>query len=146
MDPDILNRPASIRTQMTQVIKDFSQYLVHQKKIGNTFSSLSKESQVLMQNWGIKKSARDFFFEGPHHAKIFIVDSDVHFFKGEEGELLIKILKAMNLSSDSVFICNAGDLESIHDKIKTISPEIIITLGAKASQSFLQIDLPLNKN
>ena len=149
MDSYISNEPGSIKTQMIQVIKDFSQYLLYQKKTGNTFLSLSEKSEALINNWGnnwgTQSLAQNFFFEGPPNAAIFIIDSETGFFKGESGQLLVKILSAMKLSSDCVFICNAEDLELVHEKIKTISPEIIITLGTKAGQSLLQIKLPLEQ-
>ena len=145
MDSDISNEPGSIKTQMIQVIKDFSQYLLYQKKTGNTFLSLSEKSETRINNWETKSLSQIFFFEGPENAAIFIIDSETGFFKGESGQLLVKILSAMKLSSDSVFICNAEDLELVHEKIKTISPEIIITLGTKAGQSLLQIKLPLEQ-
>ena len=145
MDSDILTDPGSIKIKMIQVIKDFSQYLLFQKKTGNTFLNLSEESETLINNWGTKSPSMNFFFEGPENATIFIIDSDTGFFKGKSGELLTKILKAMNLSPDSVFICNADDLGLVHEKIKTICPEIIITLGTKAGQSLLQIKSPLEQ-
>ncbi len=145
MDSDISNEPGSVRIQMIQVIKYFSQYLVHQKQIGNTFLTVSEESKILINNWGVKNPSQNFFFEGPHTADIFIIDSETGSFKGKSGNLLIKILKAMNLSSDGVFICNAEDLKLVHEKIKIISPEMIITLGTKAGQSLLQIKLPLEQ-
>ena len=145
MDSDILTEPGSIKIKMIQVIKDFSQYLLFQKKTGNTFLNLSEESETLINNWGTKSPSMNFFFEGPENATIFIIDSDTGFFKGKSGELLTKILKAMNLSPDSVFICNADDLGLVHEKIKTICPEIIITLGTKAGQSLLQIKSPLEQ-
>ncbi len=49
----------------------------------------------------------------------------------------------MNLSSDSVFICNTGDFRSVYKKIKVVSPKVIITLGTKAAQSLLNIRQPL---
>ena len=145
MDSDILTDPGSIKIKMTQVIKDFSQYLLFQKKTGNTFLNLSEESETLINNWGTQSPSMNFFFEGPENATIFIIDSDTGFFKGKSGELLTKILKAMNLSPDSVFICNADDLGLVHEKIKIICPEIIITLGTKAGQSLLQIKSPLEQ-
>ena len=145
MDSDISNDQSSIKNNIVQVIKDFSQYLLYQKQTGNIFLKLSEESEALINNWGIKSPARQFFFKGPENAAIFIIDSETHFFKGEGGALLIKILKAMKLSSDSIFICNAGDLESLHEKIKTIFPEIIITLGTKAGQALLQTKRPLEQ-
>jgi len=145
MDSDISNDQDSIRIQMLRVIKDFSQYLVHQKQIGNTFLTFSKESKIRINNWGIKTPSQNFFFEGPQNAAIFIIDSEPGFFKGKSGKLLIKILSAMKLSPDNVFICNAEDLKSLDEKIKTISPKIIITLGTKAGQTLLRINLPLEQ-
>ena len=145
MDSDILTDSGSIKIKMIQVIKDFSQYLLYQKQTGNTFLNFSEESETLINNWGTKSPSMNFFFEGPENAAIFIIDSGTGFFKGKSGELLTKILKAMNLSPDSVFICNADDLELVHEKIKTICPEIIITLGTKAGQSLLQIKSPLEQ-
>jgi len=149
MDSNISSELGSTKIKIIQVIKDFSQYLVHQKQIGNTFLTLSEESEARINNWGnnwgTKSSSQNFFFEGPQNATIFIIDSDTGFFKGESGQLLIKILSAMKLASDCVFICNADDLELVHEKIKTISPKIIITLGTKAGQALLQIKLPLEQ-
>jgi len=145
MASDILNDPGSIKAELIQVIKDFSQYLSYQKQTGNTAFALSEKSSALINTWGDRKQGRDFFFEGPENASIFILDSEPHFFKGKSGELLVKILTAMNLSPDAVFICHAGDLGSVHAKIKHISPDIIITLGTKAGQSLLQIDRPLEQ-
>ncbi len=146
MDSDISSDSDSIKKQISSVIKNFSQYLLYQKQTGNTFLDLSKESNTLINNWGAQKSpAQKFFFQGPENATIFIIDSEAHFFTGESGALLIKILKAMKLSSDSIFICNSDDLKSVHEKIKTICPEMIITLGAKAGKSLLKIERPLEE-
>jgi len=51
----------------------------------------------------------------------------------------------MHVTPDDVFICNTGDDRSIHKKIKTASPKVIITLGTKASQSLLKIRQPLEQ-
>ena len=59
--------------------------------------------------------------------------------------MLIKILAAMKLTTDSVFICNADNPESVNAKIKIILPKVIITLGEKAGQSLLKIQQPLEK-
>ncbi|MBT3387052.1 MAG: uracil-DNA glycosylase [Desulfobacula sp.] len=145
MDSDSLTDPGLIKAQITRVIKDFSQYLFNQKQIGNTFFDLSEESNTLINNWGTKSPSQNFFFQGHENASVFIIDSETQFFRGESGKLLIKILKAMKLSSDSIFICNADDLKSVHEKINVISPKIIITLGTKAGQSLLKIKSPLEQ-
>lgn len=139
MSADILNDADSIKTQFVRVVKDFSQYLSFQHRTGNTFLNLSEKSSNLIENWGQNREISDpFLHQGPENADLFIIDSESAFFKGESGELLIKILKAMKLSAESVFICNiVNDLKYVHAKIETISPKVIITLGTKAGQSFL---------
>jgi uracil-DNA glycosylase len=147
MDTDVQNGDISVKTEFIQAIKDFSQYLSGQKKSGHTFLKISKDSEVQINNWGEgpgKDLGKDlgkkihlqqpFFFQGSENADIFIIDSGVDFFKGKSGELLIKILAAMKLTTDCVFICNAGDMRSVHVKIQTVSPKVIIALGTKAGQ------------
>ena len=114
--------------------------------MGNTSLCISKESKAIINKWGKTETATPlFFFEGPETAALFIIDSGTDFYRGKSGELLKKILKAMNVSSDDVFICSTGDDRSIHKKIKTVSPKMIITLGTKASQSLLKIRQPLEQ-
>ncbi len=55
----------------------------------------------------------------------------------ESGKLLEKILNAMNLSLDSVFICTVTDKKTLKKTIKSISPKVVITLGTKACHSIL---------
>ncbi|WP_300460926.1 uracil-DNA glycosylase [Desulfobacula sp.] len=136
----------SIKTDLISVINDFSLYLSAQRKMGNTSLGISKPSEALINNWGMKSQPQTpFFFEGPENASIFILDSGTRFFKGPGGELLIKILAAMTLSSDAVFICNAGDAIAVHQKIDIISPKVIITLGTQAGQFLLKNRQPLEQ-
>lgn len=125
-------------TRLQGIVHDFSQYLSFQKKHSHPCLSLSKEALQLVENWGERKqTVPDFRFSGPENAKVFIVDSTTLFFKGESGELLVKILAAMKLTPSEVFICNAADLQQIHDKITAVSPRVIITLGEKAGRLLL---------
>ena len=144
----------SVQNEFAQVIKDFSQCLFSQKQNGSSFLEISKESASIINNWGnsyensCKNSGQipePFYFQGSDKANIFILDSTINFFKGKSGELLIKILGAMNLSTDSVFICNAVDLKTINKKIKTVSPKVIITIGTKAGQFLLKNRDPLEQ-
>jgi len=141
MDAGGQNESLLVKNEFIHVIKDFSQYLFQQKQTGNPFFEISEKSEAKIDNWGNKR----FFFQGPENAKVFILDSSTDFFKEKSGELLIKILAAMKLTTDSVFICNADNQELVNKKIKTISPEVIITLGEKAGQSLLKIQQPLKK-
>jgi len=155
MDADVQNGSGLAKTQFpqltqfvqfTEIVKDFSQYLCQQKKSGNTFLEISEESQSLINKWEtIGETKELFFFQGNEKSDIFILDSGTDFFNGKSGELLVKILAAMKLTIDSVFICNAGNLNSVNEKIKTVSPKVIITLGTKAGQALLEIRQPLDK-
>ncbi|MDA3918367.1 MAG: hypothetical protein PF690_15525 [Deltaproteobacteria bacterium] len=150
MDAGVQNESLLVKKEFINVLKDFSQYLLQQKQRGNNFFEISKKSETKVNNWGLNWGSRDvaqenFFFQGPENAKVFILDSSTGFFKDKSGELLIKILAAMKLATDSVFICNADNSESVNTKIKTILPKVIITLGEKAGQSLLKIQQPLEK-
>ena len=150
MDAGVQNESLLVKNEFIHVLKDFSQYLLQQKQTGNIFFKISKESKIKINNWGndwgtIDGTKEHFIFQGSENARVFILDSSTGFFKDKSGKLLIKILAAMKLTTDSVFICNAGDLESVNAKIKIISPKVIITLGEKAGQSLLKIQQPLEK-
>jgi len=150
MDAGVQNESLLVKKEFFHVLKDFSQYLLQQKQRGNNFFEISKKSETKVNNWGRNWGSRDraqenFFFQGPENAKVFILDSNTGFFKDKSGELLIKILAAMKLTTDSVFICNADNPESVNAKIKIILPKVIITLGEKAGQSLLKIQQPLEK-
>ncbi len=100
----------------------------------------------MIHNWGASlqstqvQSKSSFNFQGSEKAEVFIIDSQGSFFKNGSGELLAKILKAMNLSPESVFICNAVNIQSINDMLLKISPKIIITLGTKATELLSNIN------
>ena len=146
MNSDVQKGPDSVKIQFSRVIKDFSQYLSFQKNHGNRFFAISKESESLMEKWGeTSQSQEPFFFQGSENADIFIIDSGTAFFKGKSGELLSKIIAAMKLTTDCVFICNAGDVKAVDEKIKIVAPRVIITLGSKAVQLLLDIKQPLEK-
>ncbi|MCP4672055.1 MAG: hypothetical protein GY857_12195 [Desulfobacula sp.] len=146
MHSDVQKGSDSVKIQFSQVIQDFCQYLAFQKKNRNTSIAISKKSEALMENWGkINQTPELFFFQGSENADIFIIDSGTDFFQGKSGELLSKILAAMKLTTDSVFICNAGNLKAVNEKIKIVTPRVIITLGTRAGQFLLNIKQPLEK-
>jgi len=143
---DAQNGPDSVKTHFFQIIKDFSQYLLVQKKEEVLFK-ISKESESLMEKWGETNHEQEPFFssQGSENADVFILDSGTDFFKGTSGELLVKIITAMKLTTAAVFICNSGNQKAVNEKIKKVSPRVIITLGTKAGQSLLAIKQPLKK-
>ncbi|MCK5826083.1 MAG: uracil-DNA glycosylase [Desulfuromusa sp.] len=110
------------------------------------------------------------FGGGNPHAQVVLVgeapgrEEDIQGvpFVGEAGQLLEKILLAMNLSREVVYICNVikcrppGNRDPHHDEISAcepflkqqlalIKPEIIITLGRFAAQTLLKTSIPIGK-
>lgn len=83
-------------------------------------------------------------------------------FVGRAGQLLTNIIVAMGLKREDVFIANIvkcrppnnrvpmlDEVEACYPflqrQIETIGPEIIVTLGASASQALLQVTIPITK-
>ncbi len=150
-------KPETIKLGFKQIVQDFSHYLTIQKKNSNTGFSISNDSKKNMEFWGSNKFCDPFVFEGSPSAKIYIIDSQGdpghanyqghagQYFKSDGGQLLKKILHAINLTPDQVFICNAVNLEHIQKKTKANSPKVIITLGQTAAQLLLGSDSSLEK-
>ncbi len=137
------NTIQSVSLEFIRTIQDFSQYLSHQKRLGNTNFTLSKQGLERLNALGKQRKKQiGFSCQGPENAALFFVDSEGSFFKGEAGGLLVKILHAMKLTPDSVFICNASDAGAIHNRIKKHPPKVLIALGQGASQLLLNISSP----
>ncbi len=138
--------PDSVRADFIRIVKSLSKYLSCRKQSQITFPKISKESETILRGWGKDFSVQaSFFFQGPENATIFIIDSRASFFKGETGQLLSRIMGAMGLSADTVFICNSDVPKAVKEKIRKILPKVIITLGAEASRILLDPDFPLEE-
>jgi uracil-DNA glycosylase len=100
--------------------------------------------------------------EGPAAARLVVVgegpgrteDATGRPFVGRAGELLTKILEAIELPRDQVFICNivkcrppenrlpqydeiAACLPFLHRQIELVKPKVILAMGGTAAQSLL---------
>jgi uracil-DNA glycosylase len=139
------NTIQSLASEFLGTIQDFSQYISHQNSLGNTDFKVSDTSKITMAQWGRPKKKAPFLFQGSEKSKIFFIDSEGSFFSGEQGGLLVKILTAMKLTKESVFICNAQNPSAINARIKKIKPEVIITLGQTAGQLILNLNCPIEE-
>ena len=136
----------SIRNDFILTVQLFSQYLKNLKQDRKALPPLSHESEAFLKTWDSPfERAKQFLSQGSESSSVFIIDSQNDLFNGESGALLKKILAAMTLSPDSVFICNCDLFAPINEKIKTIKPQVIITLGEKAGQNLLESTVPLEK-
>lgn len=83
-------------------------------------------------------------------------------FVGRAGQLLTKIISAMGLKREEVYICNilkcrppgnrdpqATEIVAcqgyLHDQLQVIEPEIIVALGAHAARTLLETNTPIGK-
>jgi len=83
-------------------------------------------------------------------------------FVGDSGNLLNKMIEAMGLQRETVYICNVlkcrppnnrnpapDEIQRcspfLYKQLEAISPRAIVTLGRFASQSLLQTDMGMNK-
>ncbi len=138
--------PGSIKADFIRIIQSFSNYLSLLKESHIPFPKISEESETLIKHWGKGFPAvSSFQCNGSETSLVFLVDSQAGFFKGEPGQLLSKILIAMGLSSDTVFICNSDPPSAVKEKIKKLLPKVIITLGEVAGQAVLGPDFRLNE-
>ncbi|OGQ92146.1 MAG: hypothetical protein A3J85_01590 [Desulfobacula sp. RIFOXYA12_FULL_46_16] len=136
--------PGSIRAEFIRIINSFSTYLCSRKDSKISFPGISEASETIIQGWGKEAPIQAaFFFEGPENAPVFIIDSGTSFFKGETGALLSRIIAAMGLSAEKVFICNSGAPRAVAEKIRQVSPKIIITLGQEAGRVILGSEFSL---
>lgn len=99
-----------------------------------------------------------FVGEGPGYDE----DQTGRPFVGKAGQLLTKIIQAMNLTREDIYICNIlkcrppGNRNPLSDEIQAcmphlrrqirlIQPEFICALGTFAAQTLLETDKPISK-
>ena len=119
-------------------VEAFSQYLKQQQNLGNQQISFKETSRKIIEKWGTAAwYSHGFTAKGPVDARLVFVDSDGSFFDGPEGQLFVKILKAMHLTASQIYICNTANLDRIKTHTQTHSPRVLVTLGEKAGQMLL---------
>lgn len=138
-------QPGSAGSQLLKIIADFSGYLQRRKQTGLHFLPVSQEALSVMDRWHHPRipAAADVPGEGNLDADIFIIDSDGIFFNGEAGALLLKILDAMTLSREAVFICSIDHMAGVQTIVQQKNPKVIVTLGEPAGQALLETRQPL---
>jgi uracil-DNA glycosylase len=114
-------------------------------------------SQIVFGS-GNSKAALVFVGEGPGREE----DLSGEPFVGPAGELLTKIITAMKLTREDVYICNvvkcrppgnrlpqpaemAACMHFLKAQLRAIDPKVICTLGACATQALLETDTPISK-
>lgn len=119
---------------------------------------LARERKNIVFGAGNPKAKLVFVGEGPG----FEEDRQGQPFVGPAGQLLTRIIEAMKLTRERVYICNIikcrppGNRNPAPDEIRTcfpflerqiaaIQPEFICALGTFAAQTLLGTDIPISK-
>ena len=107
---------------------------------------------------GNPKADLMFVGEGPGYEE----DHSARPFVGPAGQLLTRIIEAMHLTRDQVYICNVvkcrppdnrnpepAEIQMcrpfLERQIKTVGPKVICTLGTVATQALLDTDQSVSK-
>ncbi len=142
-------------------------------KLAATANSLAELEKILANFDGcaLKKRATQLVFsDGNEKAQIMIIgeapgrDEDIEGkpFVGRAGQLLDKMLGAIGLNRDKVYIANivawrppgnrnptiseiASCLPFLHRQIEFVAPKIILTLGAPAAHTLFNCKTPITK-
>ncbi|WP_022668527.1 uracil-DNA glycosylase family protein [Desulfospira joergensenii] len=130
-----------ISLSLDRVIRDLSQFVSDQKDLDNIGLKISDSSKQILESWVHPETmpgppGRDFLSQGPENSKIWFVDTQPSFFKGEPGALLKKIIRAMNLDPAKVFICTCTRPETLENRLKISCPDFLILLGEKTVRCF----------
>jgi uracil-DNA glycosylase len=120
--------------------------------------TLSKKRNHIVFGAGDPKARLVFVGEGPGYEE----DKSGEPFVGAAGKLLAKIIEAIHLTRETVYICNIikcrppGNRNPMPDEIKTcfpflkrqllvIKPDIICALGTFAAQTLLETKQPISR-
>lgn len=140
------------------------------KPVPDTLASIQKDIEKCTACDFSATRNRTVFGKGKPDARLVFVgdwpgfpeDREGAPFLGEAGDLLTKILAAINQSRDSVYLmnilkCRPSEgvvphyskvkpcLRFLARQIRVIKPEYICTLGSFAAQALLDTDLPVSK-
>ncbi len=134
---------------LPELIRDIAQYIRFQRSLGHGDLSVSDQVLSLTDTWHRPFQSplvtEPLASAGPVSARIFFVDSEGTFFTGPAGDLLVRILSAMHLSSDQVFICKSVPGAAVRDRIRMHRPLVVVALGEKAARALISDRTPLDR-
>ena len=167
------NPAGSLGSEFLALVRGARAYLEFRKETGTPDLGLSEKSQAMVRSWepetkapkaheapkGSRPPKGKSFTpglrgEGDPNAALFIVTEQkqrgISPYDGADGELFQKILKAIDLGRETVYISSvpasgpvSGAVERIKRELNVVKPIVICTLGRRASQAVLSKKNPL---
>ena len=140
--------PSDISITLSRVVRDVIQFVSDQKALGNTSLEISSVSRQITDTWERPFSAppsplSDFWSQGSERSLIWFIDAHPFSLEHESGGLLKKMILAMNLEPEKVFICSCQDLNLLEKKIKQVGPAFLILLGEKTAKQVTGVQKPM---
>lgn len=166
----------SIKAEFVELIEQTKAHLMFRQSITPCDLGLSKESQEIIRSWNFSsrkseprfqanhadhgkqpmqgKGAVQLRGEGDPQAALFIVAEQkkrgISPYAGPGGELLLKILEAIDLTRAAVYITTIpfegpikGAIQRIKREVHQVKPKVVCTLGSRAAQALLNVKDPL---
>lgn len=158
------NPTGSMASEFLALVQGAKTYLKLRQETGATDLGLSEKSMAMVRSWDTEPKApqspkKEGFTpglrgEGDPHADLFIVTEQkkrgTSPYDGADGELFLKILAAIDLGRETVYISSVpasgpvtGAVERIKREINVVKPIVVCTLGRRASQAMLDKKNPL---
>lgn len=163
---NIPNPKAAMGQEFLELIEGAKAYLMFRQEISPCDLGLSRQSLDIIRSWNpaaktpepqvSKRVGPGLRGEGDPNAALFIVTEQrqrgVSPYSGDAGELFLKILGAIDLTREKVYITSlpasgpiTGALERIKREISQVKPAVICTLGGRAAQALLDRRDPLQE-
>ncbi len=163
---NLSNSKAAMGHEFLELIKGAKAYLMFRQGINACDLDLSRQSLEIVRSWDPaartagprvpKGGVPGLRGEGDPHAALFIVieqrQRGLSPYAGDAGELFIKILAAIDLTRETVYITAlpasgpmVGALERIKREISLVKPVVVCTLGGRAAQAMLGRKEPLQE-
>ena len=159
------NPKAAMGAEILELIDGARAYLMFRREINACDLGLSSQSLEIVRSWNPdavgtprpqvqKQVLPGLRGEGDPNAALFIVfeqrQRGVSPYAGDAGELLLKILSAIGLTRETVYITIlpgtgpvTGAFERIKREIHQVKPAVICTLGGRAAAAMLGRKEPL---
>lgn len=165
-DPEPCKQDYSIKAEFVELIEQTKAHLKFRQSIIPCDLGLSKESIEIVKFWTSSAPKLDTRLqakgvvqlrgEGDPNATLFIVveqsKKGVSPYAGPGGELLLKILEAIDFTRETVYITTfpvegpvTGAIQRIKREVDQVKPQVICTLGLRAVQALLNIKDPLDQ-
>jgi len=178
-----------IKTELLKITRGLKATVAHQAELGvDGFDSARMEEEGILENGTFtladiraqmgdcklcelhKKRTQIIFGEGPEDAELMFVgeapgrDEDIKGvpFVGRAGQLLTRIIKAMQYTREEVYITNVNKCRPPNNRdpkpeevsacepflvqqIQVIKPKVIVALGRWAAQTLLKTTAPIGR-